>query len=556
MVHRRHAHHAAASSRHQPSPTAAATAQSDASAGGELQLRAKLQQWQRVAKLTPQAAHQLLREQPHLRALLQSSELRPSNLLVNLACLSLRASELQAEQHTELRGLLALLPPSLLQESLGAEHSLLHRQLAWHRQGQQQQEQLSTAQRVRQLRDCLLQSLGPARMQPLAMVAQQQRGRPGPEQPAASALHPLYQSAPLQQQQQQEQHLLRPQLRRQQQQQHQHQHHSFSEQRQHPQQGWQGLAEVIVRAIGLHPSEPLDEHSLSRTVQAQLLRGRSSTSSSAGSSSTSGSEQLRGSSPSRAFASSAGLTVAQGLAHALEHTSRAGRLSGKPVHDADAAAQLAQQLQQVGGGDKHAVLQLLLRRPIVLWQHATPHPPGDVLAELQQLLPPLQQRNGVLQLVQQAPALLSCSREQLASAAELLLGRLQLSRPQLAGLVLRHPKLLLTAPKQMSANVGFLVALGLRPVELQAMALKEPRWLTTSLRDLSVQWHFTQQVLKVSSWVCRGVDASAAWQRGSSMQTPPCRRPPHRASLTPATQHCAAASHRARCRTWCCSRSC
>jgi hypothetical protein len=473
----------------------------------------KLQQWQQLARLSPAAAQQLLREQPRLRALLTTGPLHPSNMLVNLACLSLRASELEGDQHALLRGLLALLPPSMVQECLSAS--------APQPPHNPRRQIPSRLQMARQLQDHLMQALGPARAPPRA-TQQPQPPQPPPCGPAgsnASAAHGTHEGL-----------LWRGQAW------HagrgvggQHSgHHHQQQQQQQQQQHIQRLAEAVVRALNMQPTAPLNEDMLPRAVQADLRSARVGSSSSS-SASASGHEQLhshgssgsaRSSSPARAFttnSSAAGLTVSQGLMRVLERTARSGVLRRKPLHEPAVAAQLAQQLVSFTGGDAQAALQVLLRRPVFLWQHMTPQTPRDVLGALQRLLPstpaspasasassqqgqpqqPQPPPGQLLALVRALPALLSCSAEQLGGVDELLLGRLALGQEQVGRLLRRCPRLLLAPPKAMSANVGFLVGLGLRQGELRGMLLTEPRWLLTPLRDLSVQWHFVQTVLKV-----------------------------------------------------------
>lgn len=96
---------------------------------------------------------------------------------------------------------------------------------------------------------------------------------------------------------------------------------------------------------------------------------------------------------------------------------------------------------------------------------------------------------------------------QVSEVLALLLGRLALSREQAAGVVLRNPRVLLGGPRPAFMNLGFLVGLGVRPPELQAMLLKSSAWLTRPLKDLTMQWQFVTTAAKVG---CRRT-ASQSW---------------------------------------------
>lgn len=202
------------------------------------------------------------------------------------------------------------------------------------------------------------------------------------------------------------------------------------------------------------------------------------------------------------------LTLAAGLASALETSARAAHLRHKPLHTAAGAAQLAQQLHKTVCMERDHVLQLLLSHPAVLWQHKTPNMPTQLMSDLQQLLPGLLEDRRLPQLLRKKHRLLSCSTDDLSALVNLLSTRLQASQDQAAQMVMQHPALLVTPVKQMLPNIGFLVGLGLTPSDLKAMALRSPKWLTVSLHDLTVQWQFVQQLLKVSVESSYVVDVS------------------------------------------------
>jgi hypothetical protein len=189
--------------------------------------------------------------------------------------------------------------------------------------------------------------------------------------------------------------------------------------------------------------------------------------------------------------------VTTGLASALEAAAQARQLRRKPVHSGAFVDNWVRQLQHIAGFDSEQVLQLLLSRPAMLWQHRTPTLPGQVLSDLQRLLPELARQDNLSQLVQRQPGLLSCSSEHLHAVVDMLRSRLLLDQAEAAQVLQQQPRILVQPVKQMLPSIGFLVGLGLSASELRVIAIKNPKWLTRPLRSLMVQWQFIQQAVKV-----------------------------------------------------------
>jgi len=454
------------------------------------------EQWAAVAQLGKADAEQLLQQRPALWAYLSGQLFLATNYHVNMACLSLHPDELSAQQYAALRGALALLPPSMLQVLLDEQPRLqdlleAHHKQRGSRQEQHQQQQSSQHVVLQRLQQQLLDTLGPVRsfqqqqqqwQQARQHMQQQQQQQPWLEQ-SGNSLGASWQ---------QQSHVQAAGQRRQEQRQqyHHHHHHNF-----------QQVAEAVVTALGLQPDQlPQADGKLLRLLRNVAAQAQGSSSSSSSPSSPNSSSSGSGAhftSAVRPYTTSPCMTTATGLAWTLERKAQAVHLRDKPIHDADSAAQFAQQLQQTTRLGSTEVLELLLQRPVLLWQHSTPCLPGQLLTDLQQLLPALDQGKRLASLVRRQPRLLSCRSAELQGVVDMLATRLQLSQEQVAKLVVQHPQLLVQPVKSMLLNVALLVGLGFTPSDLQAMAIKNPLWLTKSLRDLTLQWHFIQQVVKV-----------------------------------------------------------
>lgn len=431
---------------------------SSSSSAGVLQQHATLQQWQSIAQLSAEDAERLLAQHPSLQSYLSRAGcLHPSSYLVNVACLSVHPAQLLAPQHAALRGLLALVPPGVLHALIEQDPQLQHQH------HHQQQPWRHHAQPLADLQACLLQALGPVR--PL-----QHHLRPA--QPPASGAQDASSLG-------------------------------------HADSMFQ-VSQAVAAALGL-PADfrPEGNTKLHRLLTKAVHRSAESSSSRSNPSSptsssspsspflaSSNSSSLK-SSTTRSFASmTQPATATTGLTRVLEVAARASHLRSKPVHSPASAAQWIDQLQQQTGMDSSDVLQLLLSRPSLLWQHRTAAMPGELLSHLQQLLPDLAGHDTLRGLVVQQPGLLSCSNTDLQAAVDVLTGRLQLSATEAAQLVLRHPRLLVAPVRQVLPNIGFLVGLGLSAGDLRAMALRNPKWITRSLRQLMLQWQFLQQFVK------------------------------------------------------------
>lgn len=154
------------------------------------------------------------------------------------------------------------------------------------------------------------------------------------------------------------------------------------------------------------------------------------------------------------------------------------------------------QLQQWPDLSSDAVVELLLKRPLLLCQAHPQQPPGALLQQMRQQLPALR-GDGLRGIIMGAPRLLLRGPQHVQDVMQLLTGRLQLSAQLASAVVVRHPKLLAQAPQATSLNLGFLVGLGLPPAEVRHMLVTRPDWCTRALADLTAQWQFVQQALKV-----------------------------------------------------------
>eukprot|EP00775_Hariotina_reticulata_P006519 gene6519-6747_t len=81
---------------------------------------------------------------------------------------------------------------------------------------------------------------------------------------------------------------------------------------------------------------------------------------------------------------------------------------------------------------------------------------------------------------------------------QMLLGRLGIPQQQVALLLMSHPQLLLQPAKSVALNFALLVGFGFKPADVAAMLLANPRWATQTLKALTRQWQFLQEVAKVS----------------------------------------------------------
>jgi hypothetical protein len=451
----------------------------------------RLDQWMRVAQLSRDDAHQVLAQHPSLQSYLNSGDFMQctSYYMVNVASLSLHPAQLVAKRYAAMRGILALVPPgvlyALLEQELQPQLDLQQRQQ--HEQQQEQEQHQHQQQQDQQQRWQQVQqhwsyfNCGPADLQ-LRLSGTLGPVRPQQQQGAADLRWPHQ----LQQRQPVSAHQSLP---------------PATGSRHSPQHvrcdvvsygSLHSVAEAVVAALGLSathsPAANTKLHRLLIKAAGGVAVDRSC---SPPKSSCLDSVQ-------RAYSTQARpVTVTAGLSSALEAAAQTRQLRRKPVHSSAFAEEWVGQLQHIAGFDSEQVLQLLLCRPAMLWQHHTPTLPAQVLSDLQRLVPELARQENLSQLVLRQPGLLSCSSDHLHAVVDMLRSRLQLDQAEAAQVLQQHPRILVQPVKQMLPSIGFLVGLGLSASDLRVIATKNPKWLTRPLRSLMSQWQFIQQALKV-----------------------------------------------------------
>lgn len=425
--------------------------------------------WQQVAGLSEQRAQQLLHQQPFLQPILQTA-FHHSHLSSNMQTLQRLGINCSHPMSEELRAYLSLIPPRLLQDLVSD----------W--------DHADTAR--------LRQALSRIGLRISQQQKQEQRMQHVHQQPSQPAWQHLLQVLEHVQQHQQP-----------------------------PPSPLQQLAAAVTEALGLSQQPISNKVKVDQVIVDQALKHVNSSRPSSNGTHRDLSPMrhrctaISNSKPYHTAAVPATVTYDQVLAAALERTSRSVHLRGRAPPNTDQAADYMQQMQQYAGVPGTQLFELVVKRPALLW--TVDQASGPVLQLLQQQLPALaataaqpgpsgrrrqphqqkhrqQKQITVLgSLLMQNPSLSSITKQQAEQVLDLLLKRLKLTPDEAAAAVAANPRLLLNPFRNTSLNLGFLVGLGFKPVELKQMLTADPSWVTRQLKELTLNWKFITSVAKV-----------------------------------------------------------